>query len=72
MQKSKILRAFLDAINIATVSVIVVVCIEMSKETIGESRMTTTAILSFIIVFVFKKLNSAFIVLFGALAGYFI
>ena len=72
MQKSKILRAFLDAINIAAVSVIVVVCMQMAKETTGDWRMMLIAVLSILTVFVFKKLNSAFIVLFGAITGYLI
>jgi chromate transporter len=70
MQKSKLFRAFLDAINIAAVSVIVVVCIQMAKETTDDWRMMLIAFLSILTVFVFKKLNSAFIVLFGATAGY--
>lgn len=70
MQKSKLFRAFLDAINIAAVSVIVVVCIQMAKETADDWRMMLIAFLSILTVFVFKKLNSAFIVLFGATAGY--
>jgi chromate transporter len=70
MQKSKIFRAFLDAINVAAVSVIIVVCIQMAKETVGDWRMILIACLSIITVFVFNKLNSAFIVLFGAIAGY--
>lgn len=70
MQKSKPLRSFLDAVNIGAVSVIIVVCIEMAKETTSDWRMMLIAAITLVIVFVFKKLNSAYIVLFGAAFGY--
>ncbi len=70
MQKSKPLRSFLDAVNIGAVAVIVVVCLQMAKETTSDWRMMLIAAITLIIVFVFKKLNSAYIVLFGAVFGY--
>lgn len=70
MRKSKIITAFLDAVNIAAVAVIVAVCVEMSKDTLTDWRTILIAALSVIAVFVFKKMNSAFIVLGGALLGY--
>ena len=70
MRKSKNFAAFLDAINIAAVAVIVVVCIEMGKDTLTDWRTILIAVTSIIAVFVFKKVNSAFIVIGGALLGY--
>jgi len=70
MRKSKIFSAFLDAINIAAVAVIVAVCVEMGKETLTDWRTILIAAISLICVFVFKKMNSAFIVIGGALLGY--
>ncbi|APD07513.1 chromate transport protein [Flavobacteriaceae bacterium UJ101] len=70
MRKSKIIAAFLDAVNIAAVAVIIAVCIEMGKETLTDWRTITIALISLIFVFYFKKLNSAFIVLGGAFLGY--
>ena len=70
MRKSKTISSFLDAINIAAVAVILVVCIEMGKETITDWRMSLIALVSLVAVFVFKKLNSAYIVILSALAGY--
>lgn len=70
MRKSKIISAFLDAVNIAAVAVIVAVCIEMGKDTLVDWRTIVIAIVSLVIVFVFKKINSAFIVVGGALLGY--
>lgn len=70
MRKSKIIRSILDAVNVAAVALIVVVCIEMAKDTFIDWRTILIAIASLITVFGFKKVNSAFIVLGGALLGY--
>jgi len=70
MRKSKIIRSILDAVNVAAVALIVVVCIEMAKDTFTDWRSLVIAIVSLIAVFGFKKVNSAFIVLGGALLGY--
>ena len=70
MRKSKTIAAFLDAVNIAAVAVIVAVCVEMGKDTLTDWRSIVIAIISIIVVFVFKKMNSAFIVIGGALIGY--
>lgn len=70
LRKSKIMSVFLDAVNIASVAVILAVCIEMGKDALTDWRSIAIAISSFIAIFVFKKLNSAFIVAGGAIAGY--
>lgn len=70
MRKSKIIAAFLDAVNIAAVAVIVAVCVEMGKDTLTDWRTILIAVLSIGAVFVFKKMNSAFIVIGGAFIGY--
>ncbi len=70
MRQSKLIGAFLDAINVAAVALILAVCIEMGKDTLTDWRTIVIAIISLIVVFYFKKLNSAFIVLGGALGGY--
>ncbi|SNY95237.1 chromate efflux transporter [Flagellimonas pacifica] len=70
MRKSKIVGSVLDSVNVAAVALIVAVCVEMGKDTLTDWRTITIAITSLIVVFVFKKLNSAFIVLGGALIGY--
>ncbi|MEN3324759.1 chromate efflux transporter [Mariniflexile soesokkakense] len=72
MRKSKIIRATLDAVNIAAVALIVAVCFEMGKDSITDWRTIIIAITSLILVFAFKKLNSAFIVLGSAIFGYFL
>ncbi len=70
LQKSKKIRAFLDAVNVGAVALIVAVCIQMGKETLTDWRAICIAIISIAIVIVFKKVNSLYIVIGGALIGY--
>lgn len=70
VRNSKIFAAFLDAVNVASVAVIAVICIEMGMATITDWRTIAITVLSFVVVFGFRKLNSAFIVLGGSLIGY--
>lgn len=70
MRTSKILGAILDAVNVAAVALIIAVCITMAKDTLTDWRTTTIALASLVVVFVFQQLNSALIVLGGALLGY--
>lgn len=70
LRDSKALSAFLDAVNVSSVAIIVGICVGMSKETITEWRTIVIALVSAIIVFKFKKINSAFIVIGGALLGF--
>ncbi|MBB4807144.1 chromate transporter [Chryseobacterium defluvii] len=72
LRNSKGLSAFLDAVNVASVAIIIAVCYKMGKETITDWRTILIAIVSTIIVFNFKKINSAFVVLGGATLGYFL
>jgi chromate transporter len=70
IRKSKPLSAFLDAVNVASVAVILAVTVEMGRDTLTDWRSILIAVLSFAVVFYFRKLNSAFIVMAGALLGY--
>jgi chromate transporter len=70
LQKSKLFRAFIDAVNVAAVALIVVVCIEMGKTSLTDWRTILIGVISLLVVVVFKKANSAYIVLGGALFGY--
>lgn len=70
MRESAIIAAFLDAVNIAAVAVIVAVTVEMGKESLTDWRTVLIAVLSILAVFTLKKLNSAYIVIGGALLGY--
>jgi chromate transporter len=70
IRRSKIMGVFLDAVNVAAVALIIAVCFEMGKDTLTDFRATLIAILSLIVVFVFKKLNSAWIVVGGSIVGF--
>ncbi|TGD59248.1 chromate efflux transporter [Flavobacterium humi] len=70
MRNSVLFSGFLDAVNVASIAIIVSICFEMGKETITDWRTILIALISIIITFKYKKINSAFIVLGGSLVGY--
>jgi chromate transporter len=70
MRHSRLFSSFLDAVNVASVAVIIAVCYEIGKEAITDWRTIVIAIVSLILTFGFRKVNSAFIVAGGSLAGY--
>lgn len=70
MRNSILFSAFLDAINVASVAIIVAICFDMGKETITDWRSILIVIISIVISFRYKKINSAFVVLGGSLIGY--
>jgi len=70
IRKSSLLSAFLDAVNIAAVGVIIAVCIEMGMETLVDWKTILIAIASAYYLFGTKKPSSLYVVLGGALLGY--
>lgn len=70
IRKSPLLSAFLDAVNVAAVAVILVVLINMGKDTLVDWKTALIAFLSIAALFYYKKLNSAYVVLGGAFLGY--
>jgi len=70
LRKSAIMSAFLDTVNVASVAIILAICVEMGKDSIQDWRGIVIAVAGFGVAIFFKKLNSAFIVLGGAVAGY--
>jgi chromate transporter len=70
LRRSKVMAAFLDTVNITSVAIILAVVVEMSRETLLDWRTILIAVASFIVTFYFRKLNTAFIIIGGALAGY--
>lgn len=70
MRKSRVIGAILDAVNVAAVALIVAVCITMARDTLTDWRSVTIGVLSLVVVFLFRKINSAFIVIAGATLGY--
>jgi chromate transporter len=70
LRKSGIMAAFLDAVNIASVAVILAVAFIMGRDSINDWRTSIIAVASLTALLIFKKLNSAIIVIGGAFAGY--
>ena len=70
MRNSAVFSTFLDAVNVASIAIIVSICVAMGKETIIDWRTVLIAIISIFITFKYRKINSAFIVLGGSIIGY--
>lgn len=70
MRNSKIFSVFLDAINAASVAIIISVCISMGIETVNDWRTILIAVICLVISFGYRKINSALIVVSGSLMGY--
>jgi chromate transporter len=70
LRASQIMAAFLDSINAASVALILYVCIDIFKSSATDCRAILILVISLVMTFIFKKLNSAFIVLGGAMLGY--
>lgn len=70
LRKSGTMSAFLDAVNMAAVAVIISVTVSMGRDTLTDWRGIVIAVASIIILLKFKRINSAWLVLGGALAGF--
>jgi chromate transporter len=70
LRRSGLMSAFLDAINIASIAVILAVTVDMGMETLTGWRTIVIAITSMAALLVFTKVNSALIVIGGAALGY--
>ncbi|HEY1039039.1 MAG TPA: chromate efflux transporter [Bacteroidia bacterium] len=70
LRKSKIMSVFLDTVNIISVALILAICVEMGKSAISDWRTIIIAVSGFAVSMIFKKLNSAWVILGGALLGY--
>ena len=70
LRHSNLFAAFLDAVNVASVAIIISVCYAMGKDSITDWRTILIAVASIVITVGFKKINSAWIVLGGSLTDY--
>jgi chromate transporter len=64
------MSAFLDAVNIVSVAVILAVCVELGQISITNWKTVLIALAAFAVTWKFKTLNTAWIIIGGALAGY--
>jgi chromate transporter len=70
LRKSKIMSAFLDTVNVVSIAIILSVVVEIGRLTLLDWRTIAIAVISFGVTFYFKKLNTAFVILGGAVTGY--
>ena len=70
LRKSVLFSAFLDAVNAASVAIIISMSITMARETITDWRTAGIMLVSLIIAFGYRQLNTAWLVLGGSVAGY--
>lgn len=71
LRSNKGLSVFLDAVNVASVALIAGVCLTMAQQTLTDWTSICIMLISGFLVFRFKKINNAYIVLLGAVLGYF-
>ncbi len=70
MRHSQFFSFFLDAVNVASVAIIVSVCYQMEKDNLSDWRSVSISIFAIAVMLYFKNINSAYIVIGGAVAGY--
>ncbi|MGR3856816.1 chromate efflux transporter [Chryseobacterium indologenes] len=70
MRNSATFSSFLNGVNVASVALILSVCITMGIDSITDWKTTLIACISIAVVFGLKKINSAFVVIGGALLGF--
>lgn len=70
LRSSKITAAFLDAVNVAAVAVMVVVTLMLAKEVLIDWRAVTIAALSTYVYFFQKKVSVVWLVFGGAILGW--
>ncbi|WP_330441453.1 chromate efflux transporter [Flavobacterium sp. C4GT6] len=70
LRKSPLMTGFLDAVNVASVAIILSVCVTMAAETVTGWRTILICALSLYVTFRYRELNTAYIVIGGAVSGY--
>jgi len=70
MRKNKWLKTFLDAVNVAAVAVMLVVCIQMGKSILIDWRTSFICALSFFVFFYYKGINTLWIIVGGGVLGF--
>lgn len=70
MRSSARLSIFLDAVNVASVAIILSVCLSMGQEIMTDWRTLFIALISLFITFGYRKINSIWVVLGGSILGY--
>lgn len=64
------MAVFLEAVNAASIAIILSICVEMGRDSIQDWRTIVIALISLVVTFIYRTLNTAFIVVGGGLLGY--
>ncbi len=72
MKNNKALRYFLEAVNVAAVAVMIVVCIQMGESILINWQTILICALGFLYYFFYKKAGGLTLILGGAILGYFL
>jgi chromate transporter len=70
LRKSKFLSKFLDSVNVSALAVMLVVSLKLGAEVLIDWQTWVIAFLSAAAFFMINKINSAYIILGGAIMGY--
>jgi chromate transporter len=70
MRRSKLFSAFLDGVNAASVAIILTVCVAFAKETVTDWRTILIAALSLGMSFGFRTINTVWVIIGSAVAGF--
>jgi chromate transporter len=70
LRKSALMSVFLDTVNMVSVAIILAVCVDMARDSVTNWKTGLIAVAGFAVTMGFKKLNTAFVILGGAVAGY--
>src|SRR3989304_646710 len=70
MRNSKWVSCFLDSVNIGAVAIIAVAVIQLARATLINWQTWLIALMSVAVTFVFKKVNTLWIVIGSAIVGY--
>jgi chromate transporter len=70
LRSSKIFSVFLDSVNASALAIMFVVAVKLGIEVLVDWQTILIAVLSAFGIFYIKKINSAYIVLSGAMFGY--
>lgn len=70
LRQSKLASGFLDAVNISAVSIMISATIHLSKQVLVDWKSILIAVVSGFMVFKFKQINAAYIVLGSGIFGF--
>lgn len=70
LKTSAVFMSFLSGVNVASIALIASVAILLGTDAINDWRTIVIGIISMLVAFLFKHVNSAFIVIGGSMLGY--